>query len=166
MSKAFDNVNREELINDLKKILENDELHIIKILITKLNLQVKNKTIVGQMFETTKGIRQGDSLSPILFIFYLVKTLSENTDENRMNDIQKEHDYCNREINENKVPYHLRDHNYRIPISHGLNIKQGFADDVSRINRYEDLVEDQVNNDIKKLKKRNFIINNEKTEKY
>ena len=75
MSKAFDNVNREELINDLKKILENDELHIIKILITKLNLQVKNKTIIGQTFETTKGIPQGDSLSPILFIHYLAKTL-------------------------------------------------------------------------------------------
>ena len=47
-----------------------------------------------------------------------------------------------------------------------MNIKQEFADDVSRVNRYEELVEDQVNDDIKKLKKRNFIINNEKTEKY
>src|SRR4051812_14872586 len=107
------------------------------ILITKLNLQVKNKTIIGESFATSKGIPQGDSLSRILFIFYLARTLSENTDVNKINEIQIEHIYSNRESNENKVPNHLRDHNYTIKQSNGLNIKQEFADDVTRINRYE-----------------------------
>src|SRR2546425_3691870 len=45
MSKAFDNINRVELLKDLKKILRDDELHIIKILINEVQLQVKNKDI-------------------------------------------------------------------------------------------------------------------------
>ena len=37
MSKAFDTINRSTLINELKTILENDEIHLIKLL---LNVQL------------------------------------------------------------------------------------------------------------------------------
>jgi len=41
MSKAFDCVNRDTLLQDLKKLLNEDELHIFKILIEDVILQVK-----------------------------------------------------------------------------------------------------------------------------
>src|SRR3989442_7212307 len=41
-----------------------------------------------------------------------------------------------------------------------------FADDLSRLNRYEEIVDNLLQEDSEKLHIRNFIINQEKTEKY
>ena len=41
MSKAFDTVKRGQLLNDLKEILEDDELHMIQILIQDVKLRVR-----------------------------------------------------------------------------------------------------------------------------
>ena len=41
MSKAFDKVNRETLLNDMKNIVEKDELHLIKLLLKNVELRVK-----------------------------------------------------------------------------------------------------------------------------
>ena len=65
MSKAFGSVKRMHLMNDLNEILEEDELHIIKILLNHVSLMVKNNKIVENIFETSTGIPQGDCLSPI-----------------------------------------------------------------------------------------------------
>jgi len=168
MSKAFDNVNREELLKDLKFLLEKDEIHMIKILITQLNLQIKNNSIISDNFDTSKGIPQGDSLSPLLFIYYLSQSLrNEHNNEMNCNNNPTDHNYHHLyNYQDNNIPYHLRDHNYSIKQRHGLEINLQFADDLSRINRYKELADEQIKNDIDKLTKRNFIINEEKTEKY
>ena len=83
MSKAFDNVNRKILMDDLKLILSNDELHLVKILLTNVSLQVKTNNIFGEKFKTTKGIPQGDSLSPILFTLYLANAMKEENNVNK-----------------------------------------------------------------------------------
>ena len=93
MSKAFDNVNRLELLKDLRKILQDDELHMVKILITDVQLQVKNKDIIGEKFITTKGIPQGDSMSPLLFTLYLAKTLDSIEKNYDLKNVENEHNY-------------------------------------------------------------------------
>jgi len=162
MSKAFDNVSRENLMKDLKEILQDDELHMVKLLVTQVNLQVRNNNTIGEKFKTSKGIPQGDCLSPMLFIFYLEKTLKENNEE----AILKDHTYNKIYNSERKTPKHLIDHDYSAYKEQGISIHQEFADDISRLNRYKDVVDEQINDDIEKLKKRNFIINKEKTEEY
>ena len=71
MSKAFDSVDRGKLLRQLNDIIEEDELHIIKILVEDVVLQVRNRETVGEKFVTNLGVPQGDCLSPMLFILYL-----------------------------------------------------------------------------------------------
>src|SRR3989442_6960161 len=166
MSEAFDNVNRPELLNDLKEILDEDELHIAKILITNVTLQVKNKDIIGEKFSTSKGIPQGDSLSPILFILYLAKSLIKQDRIERNENINQEHNYCRNLQDDRRIPKHLVDHTYHNHQEQGINLNQEFADDISRLSRYEEIVDELIKQDTELLEKRNFIINPEKTEKY
>ena len=75
MTKAFDSVNRETLMNDLRTFLEPDELHIIKILLQNMSLAVRCEGRTSDSFNTDTGIPQGDSLSPVLFTLYLANSL-------------------------------------------------------------------------------------------
>ncbi|MCP3927643.1 MAG: hypothetical protein GY705_00905, partial [Bacteroidetes bacterium] len=68
MSKAFDMVKRDILFEDLKEFLEPDELHIMKLLIENVKYKIKVGKTIGEAFDTTLGIAQGDCLSAILFI--------------------------------------------------------------------------------------------------
>ena len=76
MSKAFDRVERGRIIQDLKEFLEEDELHLIKILMEDVRLAVRVGKEPGKQFKTNIGIPQGDCLSPILFTLYLARALS------------------------------------------------------------------------------------------
>ena len=71
MSRAFDTVKRNQLMLDLGFILEDDELHLLKLLIEDVEFVVKCGYQTGKPFKTNIGTPQGDCLSPILFIFYL-----------------------------------------------------------------------------------------------
>ncbi len=66
MGKAFDTVDRGTLFKDLTEILEEDELHMISILLKYITLQVKIGNNTGRAFTTTVGVLQGDCLSPVL----------------------------------------------------------------------------------------------------
>lgn len=65
MSKVF-RVERHRVIEDLKTILEEDELHMPKLLIKDVKLAVRVKGKLGE-FLTHIGTPQGDRLSSILF---------------------------------------------------------------------------------------------------
>ena len=56
MSKAFDTVIRKTLLEGLRKILNPDELHIIKILIEQVELSVRIGKTTGEPFTTSVGI--------------------------------------------------------------------------------------------------------------
>ena len=71
MSKAFDTVIRRKLLNYLKEVVDDDELHLMNILIRAVNYKVCVDDELGENFITKTGIAQGDCLSAILFIFYL-----------------------------------------------------------------------------------------------
>ena len=76
--KPFDTVHRHHILEDLRSILDADELHLIKVLIEDVTIAVKIKEKTGKSFVTNIGTPQGDCLSPILFTLYLAKALQEN----------------------------------------------------------------------------------------
>ena len=85
MSAAFDTIDRTELLDTLKDIVNDDELRIIQFLLSKTTIHVKvNGTDKKLPFTTNIGTPQGDSLSPVLFIVYLENALRETrkTEEN------------------------------------------------------------------------------------
>ena len=74
MSKAFDTVKRKILLEDLRHILNPDELHLCKLLIEDVEFCVKVEKETSEPFTTKRGIAQGDCMSA-LFIVYLAKAL-------------------------------------------------------------------------------------------
>ena len=105
-------------------------------------------------------------MSPLLFTLYLAKTLEPDTQFNESLKIDDEHNYSKHRYLEPKIPTHLIDHNYQKIQDYGVNLHLEFADDLSRLNSYEDIVDTLLQEDSEKLQKRHFIINQEKTEKY
>ena len=80
MSEAFDRVERGKLIEDLRTILQDDELHLVKIVMEDMKLAVRVGNTTGNQFPTNIGVPQGDCLSPILFTLHQAKALSTETD--------------------------------------------------------------------------------------
>ena len=80
MSKAFDTVNRKQLISELQQTLQPDELYLLSILTNRPHLSVTVDGDSGDFFPTFVGICQGDCLSAVLFIFYMSCALKENSE--------------------------------------------------------------------------------------
>ena len=157
MSKAFDSINRKELLNDFQKIINIDELHIIQLMLN-VNLQVKIKNESSEIFQTDTGAPQGDAKSAIEFILYLANTIKELTNEITTN---KEHDYIKsyKPITSN----HLADHDYCINTQkENFNIICKYADDISKASTDRNEIEHlkQTLPDI--LRKRDLILNHPK----
>ena len=77
MSKAFDNVNRRILMDDLQQTINADELHLVNTLL-KVNLEVRCGNNMSQSFDTDTGTPQGDCASANEFTYFLVKSLQQN----------------------------------------------------------------------------------------
>jgi hypothetical protein len=71
MSRAFDTLERQLLINGLREIIDEDSLRMVHVLLDKTNLQAKIERALSDPFDTNLGAPQGDSLSPVLFVVYL-----------------------------------------------------------------------------------------------
>ena len=78
MSAAFDTIDRQILLDILERIVEEDELRIIRFLLsdTAINTRINGAT-KERPFESNIGTPQGDSLSPVLFSIYLENVLKE-----------------------------------------------------------------------------------------
>ena len=130
MSKAFDTMDREILMNLLRRIIEPDELHLVKILLEQVEYSVKVGNSVGEPFQTTTGSPQGDCLSALFFILYLAKALG-------FEPHTKDHAYALPRYLENKTPEEVQEHDYPIPPmkvyelskTQTLNIDTQYADD-------------------------------------
>lgn len=77
LSKAFDTVNREKLVQVLQTFVGTDELKLIELLLADTNNQIRLDGMLGDVFSTATGVPQGDSLSPILFAIYLEAALRD-----------------------------------------------------------------------------------------
>ena len=162
MSKAFDTVNRMKLMEDLAMILEGDELHLLHLLINDVDIYVKiDENISENPIHTNIGICQGDCLSAILFIYYLAKSLSDDNNNN------PDHNYNLPAEEEPNIPV-FEEHNYAIirPPGPEFSIAPKYADDITWATVSKDKIERVKETVPPKLKGRNLIINEEKTEEY
>ena len=160
MSKAFDSINRALLINDLKHTIDNDELHLIKILLG-VKLSVKCGQSKSDFFDTDTGAPQGDCASANEFTYYLAKTLLE---ANSAQPIL--HNYVNQQ-QQVAISEVLSEHNCSTPtqIKH-ITINQEYADDMSKITSSYSEVQNLKNHLPRQLKQRDLTINETKTEEY
>ena len=120
MYKAFDTVQRNTLLKDLRQMLTPAELHITKILIQDVSLKVRIGKETSEEFTTKMGVPQGDCLSPILFTLYLAKALKETNTQNSDTNTKNDH-----------LPTWLQDHTYSKQKDIGLLIEPKYADDIS-----------------------------------
>ena len=110
--KLFDSINQSILIKDLRKILENHETHLIKLLIN-VQVSVKCAKHKSDFFQTDTGVPQGDCASANEFTFYLAKAIQNNKNY--------EHDYM-KTISIPTVPSHVTEHNYHQQTNNHIDI--------------------------------------------
>ena len=152
LSKAFDTVDRYKLLEILQKRgVGTENLSLIKRLLSNTTLQIKRGKNLGDEFETTRGIPQGDALSPRLFTLYLDEALREINE--KLGEVSEQKSF---------IPLHGHDYARKSIPSSNLHVE--FADDL-------DFICD-VDVDTKKLveivktvlSKFGLIVNEEKTE--
>ena len=163
MSKAFDSINRKVLIDDLRPIINHDELHIIKLLLNvKLAVKCGNET--SDFFDTDTGTPQGNCGSATEFTFYLARSIPSSM-LNNTPEINN-HNYYQPNI-QSSIPDHLTEHNYcKIPSTKILDIDQHYADDISKITSSKSNIDKMKSELPTVLKSRQLIINDSKTEEY
>ena len=126
MSKAFDGINCKLLLQDLSKKINEDELHIIQLLLN-VKLKVRCGKELSESFTAGTGAQQGDCSSASQFTFYLAKTMDHYYNQKAY---QPEHDYALRTtIN---VPIHMEEHDYaQGTLSQHFEINLEHADNIS-----------------------------------
>ena len=173
MSKAFDTIIRSELIKDLTEILNDDELHLTRILLeTELTVRVGNSK--SAVFKTDTGAPQGDCMSGTEFTYYLAKTLQAkpNVEHN-----VHEHNYCmetDTKVISKKTDYEriLVEHNYCSSQSEykssckNIDINMEYADDMTEATTNKNIIDHVKTSIAPVLKKRGLEINEDKTEEY
>ena len=143
MSRAFDTVDRNKLMLDLAKILEEDELHIMKLMIEDVQFVVRCGQNKGKPFVTNIGTPQGDCLSPILFILYLANALKIDN-QGLQKNINKEEEG-----------------------KRGDTIDEQYADDIGWVtNGPKQNIEELKASIPPKLKERGLLVNREKDEEF
>ena len=75
MSSAFDTIKRDKLIEIVSTFLDEDEIRMIRFLLTNTSLEIKMNDIETQPFESNIGSPQGDGLSGTLFNVYFEHVL-------------------------------------------------------------------------------------------
>ena len=78
MSAAFDTIDRTTLLNILETIIEEDELRLVRFLLSNTCLNIRiGGTKEEKKFTSNIGTPQGDSLSPILIVVNFKNALKE-----------------------------------------------------------------------------------------
>ena len=94
MVSAFDTINRTKLIEILESFLREDEIRIIRILLSNTTLHIKSSSNISNPFDTNLGSPQGNGLTGCLFIIYFEKALRTLRDQVDNNYATDEHSYA------------------------------------------------------------------------
>ena len=70
MSCAFDTIDRGIQLKDLKELLKPDILHLVSLLLTDVQLEVKHKNKLGERFKPDIGSPQGDCKSHLDYFLF------------------------------------------------------------------------------------------------
>lgn len=76
MSRAFDTLERQLLLNGMREIIDEDSLRR-HVLLDKTTLQAKIERTLSEPFDTNLGAPPGDTISPVLFIVYLELSMQQ-----------------------------------------------------------------------------------------
>ena len=162
MSRAFDTIDRGTLLHELSSIIEPDELHLVSLLLTDVQLQVNLNNVKGNIFKPDIGSPQGDCASPIWFIFYLnqaLQAVKSNIQQPRNPTLDLCHDH----------PYHKAVEKDRTKIPKGQSefcIDQQYADDASWATTKVTVKEEIKTIAPQKLRENNLLVNEDKTEEF
>ena len=77
LSRAFDTIRRDKLLEVLQSFIDEPELRMIRFLLAATSLEPRLSTGDCHAFASTIGTPQGDSLSPVLFTVYLEAALRD-----------------------------------------------------------------------------------------
>ena len=77
LSRAFDTIRRDKLLDTLQTFLGESEMRMIRLLLADTSLEPRLSTGDCHAFATSIGTPQGDSLSPVLFTVYLEAALRD-----------------------------------------------------------------------------------------
>ena len=166
MSKAFDSVKRVILFEDLREILEEDELHLLAILLRDVQLQVRVGDVLGKSFKTNIGVPQGDCLSPILFTLYLAKALRQlDAETPSVPPSLQDHSYYQQRPSQYR-PAELESHNYAIPSPVYFGVALQYADDITWASNNINPITTVERKAPEALERRNLKVNASKTEKH
>lgn len=147
MSKAFDCINRNKLLEDLGTILEHDELFLVKTLL-ETELSARCGKFYSPYFETDTGAPQGDCMSATEFTYYLAKTLEFTLRSDELESME-DHTYCVSKKNKDVLEINLQ-----------------YADDISIITNRHEIIEKGKNELPKILGARDLKMNIAKTEEF
>ena len=95
LSAAFDTINREELIKILATIVDEDELRMIRLLLSSTSLDIKLKGADTESFASNVGSPQGDAISGVFFNIYFEDALRRVRAKLNAADTNIEHSYAN-----------------------------------------------------------------------
>ena len=133
MSKAFDTIQRGYLFDDIKHILDSDELCLIHLLLKNVEIAVKLENELGELFKSLIGSPQGDAASTLFYIIYLATILrkSKLQIENKENPNIPHLQYHNYAKSSSRQ--HLEEYNYskKAPENATFTLYQQYADDIS-----------------------------------
>ena len=93
MSSAFDTIDREELLTVLKSFINNDELRMCRLLLSKTTMKLRFGSHEEEIFKSNKGSQQGDAISGVFFNVAFENALKDLRAEIRKVNTYSEHDY-------------------------------------------------------------------------
>ena len=161
----FDTIDRETLMNDLKQVLDQDELHMFSILLKDVQITVKVNKTTGEPFKTNVCSPQGDSASAFLFIYYLANSLNQ-TEQAQIPEME-DHTYS-REPEERSTTPPSEDHSYSTTsTTPAYTHDQQYADDIGLVavgKAGKNYLKTLNNKTPPVLRTRHLLVNGDKTE--
>ena len=93
MSSAFDTIHRHKLLEELEKFQEEDEIRMIRLLISNTTITVRTNEVMSEPFASNFGSPQGDGLSGTLFNITFESALRKIRSKINIQQPEIEHSY-------------------------------------------------------------------------